>query len=217
MDPSGKQRMKPIPIAQYLNRFERAEPTDMEAPRRQNALTLKPRVVPVVEDVETRLNDAFERGRQEGLATARAETAAALARQQDEQEERAGAERVAFQADEYAKLADQISAGLNEIEERIAATVARILRPYLAQEHSRLVVKALSDGLARILSGDTATLLKITGPEVMLNVLRDRLAKHPIQVEYSIEDGVDVTVEAQHTIIRSQLQAWNDLIDSTAG
>ena len=140
--------MKPIPIAQYLNRFERAEPTDMEAPRRQNALTLKPRVVPVVEDVETRLNDAFERGRQEGLATARAETAAALARQQDEQEERAGAERVAFQADEYAKLADQISAGLNEIEERIAATVARILRPYLAQEHSRLVTKALSQLLA---------------------------------------------------------------------
>jgi hypothetical protein len=217
MDPSGKQRMKPIPIAQYLNRFERAEPTDMQAPRRQNALTLKPRVVPVVDDVETRLHEAFERGRQEGLAAAGAETAVALAQQEYEQEERAKAERLAFRANEYAKLADEISAGLNEIEERIAATVARILRPYLSQEHSRLVTKALSDGLARILSGDSATLLKIAGPEPLLNVLRDRLAKHPIQVEYSIENGVDVTVEAQQTIIRSQLQAWNDLIESTAG
>src|SRR5579883_2219187 len=104
MDPSGEQRMKPIPIAQYLNRFERVGPADIEASPRP--LQPKPRVVPAAEDSEARLHEAYERGRQEGQAAAEAEFAAALARQRDEFEERAKAERAAFQAQEYAKLAD---------------------------------------------------------------------------------------------------------------
>jgi hypothetical protein len=209
--------MKPIPIAQYLNRFERAEPTNVEAPRRQNALTLMPRVVPIAEDVETRLREAFEKGRQEGLAAARVESAAALASQRDEQDKLVEAERLVFQANEYAKLAEQISGGLIEIEDRIAATVARILRPYLTQEHATRITKALSDNLARILSGESAALLKISGPENLLNILRERLSKRHVQVEYSFEDGVDVTIETQQTVVQSQLQAWIDLIESTAG
>jgi flagellar biosynthesis/type III secretory pathway protein FliH len=219
MDPSGEQRMKPIPIAQYLNRFERAEPTPVEATPRRHAVLLKPRStpVPVVEDAEAGLHEAFERGRQEGFAAARAEAAAALARQTSEQKEWMEAERLAFQTGEYARLADEISAGLFEIEERIAQTVAGILRPYLAQEQSKRVIQALSENLGRILSGDSPALLKIAGPEYVLNVLRDRLSKHPVKVEYSSQEGMDVTVEAQHTIIKSQLQAWIDLIDSTVG
>ena len=119
-------------------------------------------------------------------------------------------------AEEYAKLADQISAATVEIEGRIAETVANILRPYLAQEQSKRVIQSLSENLSRILSTESAALLKISGPKSVLNALRDRLSNHSVQVEYSLADGVDVTVEAQQTVIRSQLQAWLDLIDSTA-
>jgi hypothetical protein len=216
MDPPGEQRMRPIPIAQYLNRFERAEPTAVGAQPRANPLTQKPLPAAAVDDVETRLRQAYERGRQEGLAAARVEADAAFASHKDEQSERAEAERVSFQVNECAKLADQIAAGMIEIEERIAETVANILRPYLAQEQTSRVTKALSENLARILSGDSPALLKISGPEFILSVLRDRLSSHPAPVEYSVEEGLDVTVEAQQTIIRSQLQAWVDLIETTA-
>ena len=207
--------MKPIPIAQYLNRFERVEATTTEAPRRQSAL-LKPRAAPEPEDPRIALHEAFEQGRQEGLDAGRAEIEAALARQQAEYEEGASGERDAFRAGEYAQLADQITAALAEIEGRIAETVAAILRPYLVQEQSQRVIQALSENLGRILTSDQPSLLKISGPEYVLNLLRDRLSKHPVHVEYSHEEGVDVTIEAQQTIIRSQLQAWVDLIDSTA-
>jgi hypothetical protein len=207
--------MKPIPIAQYLNRFERAEPTDIEAP--PSPFTVKPRVAPAADDIETRLREAYEKGRQEGLAMARSEADALLTNQKGEQEERVVAERLAFQANECAKFADQITVGLSEIEDRIAATVAGILRPFLVQEQAARVTKALSENLARILSGDSPALLKISGPEFMLSVLRDRLSNHPAPVEYSVEEGLDVTVEAQQTIIRSQLEAWINLIESTAG
>lgn len=209
--------MRPIPIAQYLNRFERVEATDMNETPKHPSILLKPRVVAAVEDTEARVHEAFERGRQEGLAAAQAEMNTALAHQQSEFEAQSEAERAAFQAEEYAKLADQIAAGLAEIESRIAEAVANILRPYLAQEQSKRVIQALSDNLGRILSGESAGLLKISGPEAVLKALRERLSNHPVEVDYSLEEGVDVTVEAQQTVIRSQLQSWLDLIDSTAG
>lgn len=209
--------MRPIPIAQYLNRFERVGAAGVGEPAKQPPALLKPRVVAApVEDTEARLHDAFERGRQEGLAAARAEVEAVLTRQQGEFEERAQAERIAFRSQEYAALADQISAGLSEVEARIAEAAAHILRPYLAQEQSKRVIQALSETLGRILSSESPALLKISGPEAVLNALHDRLSSQAVQVEYSIEDGVDVTIEAQQTVIRSQLQAWLDLIDSAA-
>ena len=209
--------MKPIPIAQYLNRFERVGAADFGEPAKPPPPLLKPRVVAApAEDIQARLQEAFERGRQDGIAAARAEAEAVLAQQQGELNQRAEGERVAFQAQEYATLADQISAGLNEIEARIADGVAHILRPYLAQEQSKKVIQALSETLGRILSSESAALLRISGPETVLNVLRDRLSKHAVEVEYVLEDGVDVTIEAQQTVIRSQLQAWLDLIDTTA-
>jgi|SRR5579872_2907135 hypothetical protein len=216
MDPPGEQRMRPIPIAQYLNRFERAEPTALETSPRQSPFAPKPRVAPAADDIESRLREAYEKGRHDGFASARNEADAVFADHKDEQEERAKAERLAFQANECAKFAEQIATGLIEIEGRIAATVADILRPYLAQEQTSRVIKALSENLARILSGDSPAVLKISGPEFMLSVLRDRLSNHPAPVEYSVEEGLDVTVEAQQTIIKSQLQTWSDLIESTA-
>lgn len=205
--------MKPIPIAQYLSQFARADVSESEPPRRDSVL-LRPRVFPAREDVEAKIAEAFERGRQEGLATAAAEAAAALARSQIDREETVNAERLAFRANEYGRLADKIEAGLIELEERIATSVARILKPYLKQEHSKRVTQALSDHLTRILSGDSPAVLKIRGPEHVLGVLRERLSARPVVVEYSVEDGVDVTVEAQHTVITSQLRAWIDHIES---
>jgi hypothetical protein len=40
------------------------------------------------------------------------------------------------------------------------------------------------------------------------------MAAHPVTVEYVASTGVDVTVEANQTIIQSQLQAWIDHIAS---
>ncbi len=57
-------------------------------------------------------------------------------------------------------------------------------------------------------------MLKITGPLALLNMLRDKVSVHAVNVEYAPSAGVDVTVEANQTIIQSQLQAWIDHIAS---
>lgn len=205
--------MRPIPIAQYLNQFGKAEPTQGPRPLRENVL-LKSRILSTSADIDTRVGEAFERGRREGLAAAGAECEATIAAERGQWEEREAADRLAWQANEYGQLAEKIESALGAIEQELAGAVARILKPFLIEERVKQVTQALSENLSKILTGDPPGALKITGPETLLNVLRDRLASHPAIVEYVAGDSVDVTVEAHHTILKSQLQAWIDHIEA---
>src|SRR6202011_2756346 len=154
-----------IPIAQYLNQFGRVELNHGDRPpadrSQRESVLLKPRVVAAPIDVEARIEEALERGRQEGLAAARAETAAALAQQRGLSAERESAARLAWQANEYAQFAEKIDFALGAIEERLAQGVARILKPFLIEEQVKKVTRTLSENLSRILSKDAPPVLKI--------------------------------------------------------
>ena len=205
--------MRPIPIAQYLNQFGRAEPTQIDRGLRDNVL-LRPRVLSTPADIDARIEEALERGRQEGLAAGRAESTTAFARERAEWDERENMQRLAWQASEYARFAEKIERGMAAIEDRLAEAVARILKPFLIEEQVKHITEALSENLSRILSKDTPAVLKITGPEALLSVLRDKMSAHSVAVEYVAADDMDVTVEANQTIIKSQLQAWIDHIEA---
>ena len=205
--------MRPIPIAQYLNQFGRAEPTPADRVHRDSIL-LRPRVLSVPADLEARIEEALERGRMEGLAAGRAESAAALPLEQADWEARENARRLAWQANEYAQLAEKIEHAMGAIEDRLAQSVARILKPFLVEERVKHITDSLAENLSRILSRDTSALLKITGPEGLLSVLRDKISSQAVAVEYVAAEGVDVTIEANQTIIKSQLQAWIDHIEA---
>jgi hypothetical protein len=206
--------MKPIPIAQYLNQFGRVEAGQGERGQRESVL-LRPRPLPAPPvDIETRLAEALEKGRQQGLADGRAEMAAALDFERSRAAEREAAERLAWQAGEYGRLADKIEVAFGELEDRIARSVARILKPFLNEERVKQVTQALCDNLSRILSNESPSALKITGPEALLRVLREQISAHAVNVDYVAADGVDVTIETHQTIIRSQLQAWVDHLDT---
>jgi hypothetical protein len=210
--------MRPIPIAQYLNQFGRVDPSQadrlpVERPQRESVL-LKPRVVAPPVDIQVQIEEAFERGRQEGLAAGRAEATTALAQQRGLSTERENASRVTWQANEYAALAEKIETAMGTLEEKLARSVARILKPFLIEEHVKQVTLALSENLAKILSKDAPPVLKITGPETLLSLLHDKLSSYPVEVEYVQAGGVDVTVEANQTVLKTQLQAWIDHIQA---
>jgi hypothetical protein len=207
--------MRPIPIAQYLNQFGRAEPTPADRVHRDSVL-LRPRVLSTPADTEARVEEAYARGKMNGLEIARAEAAAALSVEETDREARENARRLAWQANEIAQFAEKIEGAMAAIEDRLAQSVARILKPILVEERVKHITDALSENLSKILSRDTPALLKITGPEALLSVLRDQLSSQTVAVEYVAAEGLDVTIEANQTIIKSQLQAWIDHIE-TAG
>ena len=119
-----------------------------------------------------------------------------------------------MRANEVARLADLIAESLAEIEERIALCMARMLKPYLLRKQMKLVFDALCEDYARLRSSDSPPLLRVSGRESVLHALRARLSGQPIEIEYSLNENVEVTVLAENTRIQTQLQAWTDTINA---
>jgi hypothetical protein len=167
-------------------------------------------------DIESQLAEAYHRGVQAGMDAANGEAATARALERAETQRRSVVERLDFQMNELAQLGETISSGLREVENRIADVVARILQPLVTQAVSRKVVDELIENITRLLrNGGQTGLMKISGPEKILNVLKKRVSQIAVDVEYVSEDeGIEVTVEAQHTTIRSAFAPWADLIAS---
>jgi hypothetical protein len=174
------------------------------------------RAAPTEEDIEMRIAAAYERGCRDGAAAARAEEAENFERDIAGERERAIVAQLDFQLNEYAQFAETISSGLQEIEHRVADVVARILAPLLKRTSVDRIVEALSDDLARLRVGGSAGLIKIRGPERVLAALRERVAYLAVNVEFVADHGVEVSIEADETTIRSRLQPWADLIASLA-
>jgi hypothetical protein len=178
------------------------------------ALPPRPRETPPAPDLDALVAEAFERGLREGEAAALAEAAEARAQEQTERRRKEQRDLLEFKVNEYAKLAETIETGLAEIEQRIAGSVARILAPFLNEEIAKQVVDELCAHVARLSAGGSPGLMKIRGPEKLLGALRRRLSGIAVDFEFVAEEGVEATIEAQRTMIRSTMQPWADLIAS---
>ena len=176
----------------------------------------RPRAAPSEAEIEARIAEAYERGRREGAAAARVEEAETLEREIAGERERAMVAQLDFQLNEYAQIADAVSAGLQEIEQRVAEVVARLIEPLLTRATADRILEALCDNLARLRVGGSPGMIKIRGPERVLAALRERVAYLAVDVEFVADHGVEVSIEADETTIRSQLQPWTDLIASLA-
>jgi hypothetical protein len=208
-------RAVPDPVARPSVLLSRAlreivPPRDESAP----APRPRPRAAPSEAEIEAQIAEAYERGCREGAAAARAEEAENLDREIAGERERAMVAQLDFQCNEYAHVAETISAGLAEIEQRVAGVVARLVEPLVARATADRIVEALCDNLARLRVGSSPGLIKIRGPERVLAALRDRVAYLAVEIEYVADHGVEVSIEADETTIHSQLQPWADLIAS---
>jgi hypothetical protein len=169
------------------------------------------------EEIALRLAEAHARGREDGLAAARAEAEDAFAAERAAAQEQVMVERLDFQLNEYARLEASIRAGFVEIEERIGAAVARILAPFLVKEVVKHVADELCRNIARLSGAGAPGLIVIRGPERVLSLLRERVAGLPAEIEFVEERGVEAVVEAGATRIATQLRPWAELLTSLDG
>jgi hypothetical protein len=184
------------------------------APRRVAPALPRPAPPPQLEiDMEGELAKAYHRGVQEGLDTAKAEAATDRALERAETQKRAVIEKLDFQMNEYARLSETIANAFSEIEQRIAQAASRVLKLLLVDEVAKQIVDELVENVARLTRGGDVKLLKITGPEQLLNQLKPKVEKLAVEVEYVEENGIEISVAANATEIRSELGAWTRLID----
>ena len=188
--------------------------SDSHAGRTTSALFRTREAPPAQPDIEERLAEAYHRGVQEGLDAGRGEAATARALERADLQKRAVVERLDFQMNEYGKLSEAISQGIAEVERRIADSVARILRPFLLVAVTSRAVEDLAANLAKLSSSGHPPLLKISGPETLLKVLKSRASALAVEIEFMPDAQVEVKVEASHTTIVTELGPWLELIHS---
>jgi hypothetical protein len=116
--------------------------------------------------------------------------------------------RQGWVADEGEKLAQRLSAGLGELEARVAETTARVLEPFLQAELRRQAIAALRAELEAVLSREPGIEVGVTGPEDLLQALRDGLAGRACAATYHPSGEPDVRITAGQTILQTRLAAW---------
>ena len=195
--------VRPIEASSFAPRREQP------APPRQPA----PPPPPPEPDIEAQLAEAYHRGVQEGLDAAKAEAATARALERAELQKRAVIEKLDFQMNEYARLSETLAAGFAELERRVAQSAARVLKPLLVEAVAGQIVDELSENVARLTRAGGVGLIKVRGPERLLSALKDKIEALAVDVEYVEDEGVEITVSAQATEIRSELASWAKLIE----
>ena len=114
--------MRPISIAQYLSQLER-ENCSAEADTANHHFAAQTFAAPTAQaprDLDALLDEAYERGRQDGETAVQAEWAERESTITEACEAKARDERVAFQAEEIAKFADSLAESFANLETRIA-------------------------------------------------------------------------------------------------
>jgi hypothetical protein len=151
---------------------------------------------------------AFLRGRYQGLDDARTEFEAKLKAAEESFEERLAAERAAWVTEQGVQLAEKITAAVDTLTNDIGDSVAAILAPFLEEKLRVRIVEELLRSLEKVLKGGRPATLKISGPDDLLQLLRQTLGASSSAIEFEATDAVDVRVVADHTIIETQLEAW---------
>jgi hypothetical protein len=186
--------MSAVPVASYLTEFGR----DGEAPLgRRNA-----------DDASARIDAAHADGFESGKAAAMAALEARLEEQRASFARQLASERQAWVVEEAEKLAQRLSAGLGELEARIAETTARVLEPFLSAELRRQVVAALRADLEALLTQEPGISISVTGPEDLLQALREQLSGKACSATYLPSGEPDVRIAAGQTILETRLGAW---------
>jgi len=177
------------------------------------ALLRKPAEPP--EDREALLRAAeargLERGRELGRSEAAAESASVIACLQADHEARLTELRQAWCTEEGDRLAAGFSDALQALGAGLTDRVGHLLVPVLTEALRRQAVDELAQSLARIL-GDARAPVRVSGPADLLDAVAGRLGPFEATIAFQPSDAVEVSVQADQTVIETQLGAWGRLM-----
>jgi hypothetical protein len=199
VDAWSKKRMSALPLASYLVEFgsDRADTLAQASrgPRNRGDAAVK---------IQEAYAQGLEAGKVAGLALMEAkldEERASLSRQ-------LASERQAWVAREADTLAARLAAGLQDLEARIADSAARALAPILHRDFCDRAIADLRAELDVLLTKDPELRISVTGPEDLLQSLRERLTGKDCTVTYSVGAEPDLRISAGETVLETRIAAW---------
>lgn len=195
-----------VPLSRVLHDFSVRE---VVAPAPDEGVAEIPLSQPC-DDMAVQLEEAYARGFAAAQSAAQAEHDRKLAETTAAADERHEAERARWASEQADALSTQLAFAVDLLETRIADTAARILTPFVKAELRRASLDALAESIGTLLSGANQPALRISGPEDLLEALRERLDTGRVAVDWAPGEGAEVTVCANDSVIETELQSWLD-------
>ncbi|WGJ14485.1 hypothetical protein QEV83_17945 [Methylocapsa sp. D3K7] len=202
------------PVARYLDEFGSAPVVSGLDEASQDGAGVGLLEAPAAPDPEALLLAAREQGFDEGCAAAAAGHETLMAQERLQSESRLASERQRWSSQEGETLARAIKDGFAVIESNIAASVERVLAPFVVEALRRKMVELLAENLGVLLGGSEQPLVEIYGPEDLLAMLREKLGSGARAIAFSPESAIDVRIIAGQTMIESRMEAWLECIKS---
>jgi hypothetical protein len=166
--------------------------------------------------LEQRLEDAFARGLEEGKEKAKAEYEVEMAAAQAKFARQMEAARESWALEQAEPLYERITASFQDFQNSIADSVTRVLIPFLKNVLVKQTVDDLVEALATITAQPIGT-IKISGPEDLIQALRERVTGGNFDLEFISSELNEVTIVANQTTVVTQLQAWIDRLNDSIG
>jgi hypothetical protein len=206
--------MKHIPIARILERLPLKDGSDSGIAA---ALANFPRAASPVRPRESSAGpDLVAQAREEGREEAHAEYEAMRKQDAERHAAELAAARQQWVDAEGSKLTAQVEEGLRQIENAIAATMARLLKPVLVDHAAKTAIDGLSAVLRQILIQRPGATFRISGPADLLDTLRERFSGLA-GAEFAVSASADIRVEADEAVIETCLAPWIAKLADDAG
>lgn len=196
--------MTALPVAFYLKELSG------ESSRRRGSSALG---AEEASDLDFQIKEAHARGVAEGRAAANAEHAASADAQAALLQQTLASEREAWASEQGARLATLIGAAFEDLERRISDLVGGVLKPVLHDQLRVRAVEELSRSLNGLLSKGDYAKIGISGPADLLERIKEAIAvDHPGLSFVADAGAIDVTVNADETILATRIGTWADAI-----
>ena len=158
------------------------------------------------------IEDAYQRGLDEGRREAEARLAHDLGEQRAAAELKLGQARKAWAADFGQALSKELREGVQEMHHILADNFSNVLLPIIRDEMRSEAVRKIADALRKTAASDWEGPLLVEGPADLLQELCQNLGDMESLIECRMVESQDVKVTINETILETQLAAWADAV-----
>jgi hypothetical protein len=160
-------------------------------------------------------DDAYQRGRSNGYATALAEFEQKLADEKHRLSMQLVEQKHSLLNEMATKIASDIAEARAQLEAKIAGVTARILEPFISNAVQKQAVTTFIEQLASVASDIRRPALRVTCPAELADVLRSKLAVRSIAVELRAAPVAEVSVTLHQVFLVTQMKLWAERLKFT--
>ncbi|MCG7392044.1 hypothetical protein MHY87_03900 [Microvirga sp. ACRRW] len=177
---------------------------------RQNTEPESAPVQPTVDHQAELIRSVETRARNEEREKARRQLDEVLNAEREKHREELAVQRELWVEQEAQQLSSQMIAALGNLEAILSEKAARILVSVIPEALQQRAVAEFKAHLGTILSGETETLVKVSGPEDLLSAVKAGMAPREGIIEFIPSHDVELTLVAGDTTIQTQFGAWSE-------